>query len=100
MDIVQELSEKEKNQLKQQRKATYYRIVKGEVEELPNLPADPVFMARYLAKGFTLTRPTAKPQTVTQVQEGFTCEVCGKTVSSKLALAGHKRSHKNTVGGN
>jgi len=28
------------------------------------------------------------------VQTEFKCEVCGKVVSSKLALAGHSRSHK------
>ena len=26
---------------------------------------------------------------------GYECEVCGKVVSTALALAGHKRSHKD-----
>lgn len=27
-------------------------------------------------------------------QEMFKCDICGKEVSTKLALAGHKRTHK------
>jgi hypothetical protein len=38
-------------------KATYY---KSSGEALPNLPADPYSMAKYLRRGFTLT-PPAKP---------------------------------------
>lgn len=28
---------------------------------------------------------------------GYNCATCGKTLSTKLALAGHSRSHKKTV---
>ena len=31
---------------------------------------------------------------LTNKEETFKCDICGKEVSTKLALAGHKRSHK------
>jgi len=84
--------------LRPQPRATYYTINKnnGEVVEMPNLPADPYSLQHYLAKGFTLTRPDLKPQT----KEGeFVCKVCGKRFTARIALLGHSRTHKNTVGG-
>ena len=76
-------------------RATLYRVVNGEIMECPDLPVDAFSLQRYLAKGFTLERPQLKSQTVEQSQEGFTCEVCGKSFSTRIALTGHSRSHKN-----
>ena len=82
--------------LYQEPRATYYRIVKGEVMECHNLPADAHSMEHYLAKGFTLTRPELKPQTDAKAQEGeFVCQVCGESFSKRIALIGHSRKHKN-----
>jgi len=40
-------------------------------------------------------KPTVKEESkVEEKQPEFKCEVCGKVVSSKLALIGHKNSHK------
>jgi len=93
-------------------KATYY---KPTGEPMPNLPADPYSMSRYLARGFTLkplkvwdpaaARPDPaeafmpKPVevAVTQLNKetpSYTCDVCGKELRTKFGLAGHKRSHK------
>ena len=69
-------------QLTAQPRITYYDK-KGEAVVLP---ADPYSMRHYLAKGFTLTPPESSSK--------FVCDTCGKEVSTKLALAGHKRSHK------
>ena len=75
-------------------KMTYYRLENNKVVELPNLPADPYHMERYLRRGFTLERPPlTKPQF--ESPSGFSCETCGKVLSTRLALAGHSRSHKN-----
>ncbi len=63
-------------------RATYYN---KEGKELPNLPADPYHLQRYLARGFTLEKP--------QTSE-IKCEVCGKSFKAKIALEGHKHSHK------
>ena len=78
-------------------KTTYYKVDKGVVIPMPNLPADPHNIARYLKRGFTLDIPKVEPPPTEPESEpvGFTCETCGKVVSTKLALAGHKRSHKN-----
>lgn len=38
-------------------KLTYY---KQDGEAMPNLPADPVSLKRYLARGFTLSPPQSK----------------------------------------
>ena len=82
--------------LQREPRATFYRIVNGEVSECPNLPADALSMEHYLAKGFTLTRPDLKSQAVAQAQEGeFVCEVCDKRFNKRIALIGHSRKHKN-----
>lgn len=66
-----------------------------------NLPADPYSLNHYLGKGFVLNQSDLKPQAVEQSQEGdFVCEVCGKSFTKRIALLGHSRSHKVTVGGN
>lgn len=77
-----------------QAKMTYYRVLNGEIVECPNLPADPIFLRRYLNKGFRLSREELMSQAVEKSQEGFVCEVCGKVLKTKLALSGHNRSHK------
>lgn len=59
------------------------------VVSCPNLPADPFSIKRYLARGLRYKPEDLKPQT-----NGFTCDVCGKTLKTKLALSGHKRTHK------
>ncbi len=64
-------------------KATYY---KSTGEAMPNLPADPWSMKRYLNRGFTLAPP---------VEQGLVCDVCGKSgFTHRVGLAGHKRTHK------
>lgn len=37
------------------------------------------------------------PPTHSQESAAFKCEVCGKELSTKLALAGHSRSHKDKL---
>ncbi len=88
-------------ELSPQPKATFYTRdrVTGEVVEMKDLPSDPYSLHHYLSKGFKLNKNDLEPQArkgkgagVEPV--GFTCEVCGKVVSSALALAGHKRTHQ------
>jgi len=70
--------------LQQQPKATYY---KADGTPLPNLPADPRSMKRYLARGFTLAPPNGTL--------GFVCDICGQSgFKARIALAGHRRKHK------
>ena len=38
--------------------------------------------------------PVVEEKAVEPAVEGWVCDVCGKVVSSKIALIGHKRSHK------
>ena len=77
-------------------KMTYYKSENGQEVALPNLPADPYHMSRYLKRGFTLKPSSELPLTEPQKGEstGFPCETCGKVLSTRLALAGHSRSHK------
>ena len=76
-------------------------------EELPNLKTMPMgdyifpdgtihrghtdsyHLARYLSRGLKLVTANSKPQ------KGLVCEVCGKEFKLPIALAGHKRTHKN-----
>ena len=73
--------------LEEQPRATYY---KPNGEALPNLPSDVYSLPRYLARGFTLKPPVQAPPALPENK----CETCGKVVSTKLALAGHMRSHE------
>jgi len=79
-------------------KMTYYKLENGIQVVLPNLPADPYHMSRYLKRGFTLEPQKVSEPPLTEPQQGesvgFPCETCGKVLSTKLALAGHSRSHK------
>jgi len=68
-------------QTRKQPKMTFYR---PDGEALPNLPADANSIAKYLERGLSLVPP---PKT-------FTCETCGKSFDTRIALAGHSRSHK------
>jgi len=69
-----------------QPKATYY---KPDGTELPNLPADPYSLKRYIARGFLLQKPE-----IAQVSpDEHKCETCGKVCKTKLGLSGHMRSH-------
>ena len=78
-------------------KTTYYKVENGSVVTLHGLPADPYHMQRYLKRGFTLEVPKLEPPlTEPQIESpvGFSCEACDKVLSTRLALAGHSRSHK------
>lgn len=69
------------------RKITYY----NPEGEAMRLPADPYSMEHYLNKGYSLKPLTSQEP---QEREAFVCDVCGKAFSSRIALTGHKRSHK------
>src|SRR3990167_5502454 len=80
-------------------RATYY---KKDGEALPNLPADPESMKKYMARGFSLTRPAPAPVVVPApvgvaepVGENnpLTCSVCGVTAKSPLGLNIHSTTH-------
>jgi len=79
-----------------QPKATYFkRDDKGEIIPLPNLPADAESIRKYHTRGIVLDKAMLAPQAVEKSQEGaLACEVCGKSFTHKIALAGHKKSHK------
>jgi hypothetical protein len=71
-------------------KATYYT---RDGRALPNLPADPMSMQCYLARGFTLT-PPANP-VVQAVPERFVCLTCGRDdFKAHIGLVSHMRTHK------
>ena len=78
------------------RKATYY---KPDGEEMPNLPADPNSMERYLARGFTLTKSVAAQASMQVTVEAPIAErnllecVCGFTAKSTFGLSAHQRKH-------
>jgi len=59
-------------------KLTFY---KPNGEPLPNLPADPWSMERYLKKGFTLTPPVPKPIVPSN---GENLEIVGATAQEEL----------------
>ena len=73
------------------RKATYY---KPDGEAMPNLPADPWNMTRYLKRGFTLVPPDRMPEKKPVVDEAQICEVCGFEAKSTFGLQTHMRTHK------
>ncbi len=61
-------------------KATYY---KPDGEAMPNLPADPWSMRRYLRRGFTLVPPMAG------ASNGLTCPLCGFVAKARIGLVSH-----------
>jgi len=68
--------------VKKKMKRIYYHPGTG----LPTcpLPADKYHERRYLSRGFTLEPPIKQ----------FTCDICGKEFTAKIALVGHKRTHE------
>lgn len=87
-------------ELTAQSKITMYRRgeLPDEIIEMSNLPSDPMSLRSYLSRGFTI-RPedlTLRVKQHPENKEGFTCETCGKLLQTKLALAGHLRSHQKT----
>lgn len=80
--------------LQKQPKATYY---KPTGEPMPNLPADPFFMRKYFARGFTLTPPEGKiwPPQSAEDKEEVICPVCGKECKSDFGLKAHMRKHNH-----
>jgi len=91
------------------KKITYY---KSTGEALPNMPADPWHMERYLARGFTLVRPSPPGPAVSRgigiplPQEeapaapsagDLVCTECGFEAKSAFGLQAHKRSHKREI---
>uniref|UniRef100_A0A6M3XP75 Uncharacterized protein n=1 Tax=viral metagenome TaxID=1070528 RepID=A0A6M3XP75_9ZZZZ len=82
--------------LKKQNKMTFYKVLNGEVIEMPDLPSDPIFMRRYLDRGYTLEKPkVAMLETVEQSQEAI------RKVSSKSPRSrrGRKKKIRETEGG-
>ena len=84
-------------------KVTYY---KADGEAMPNLPADPFSMRRYMLRGFSPVPPrepveakvvtaTATGGTAVAIADGvFICEQCGFQAKSKFALSGHRHKHQ------
>lgn len=76
------------------KKTTYYSRNKITGEMVKHfLPCDPYSLEHYLRKGFVTDKSLLEPQTIEQSGE-FVCEVCGKRFTTRIALAGHSRSHK------
>lgn len=77
---------------------TYNRYhYKGRVYDLPDNGAISPKNFRLMeerAPEAPLVEPTTQPQ---QVVKEYKCPVCGKVVSTGLALAGHSRSHRKEV---
>ena len=72
-------------------------------EAMPNLPADPWHMERYLARGFTPDLPKAVVAEQRVVKETVipepaaskpVCGACGQECKSAFGLRAHMRSHK------
>ena len=83
-----------------QAKATYYS---RDGEPMPNLPADPKSLERYLARGFTLTppenpvaMPVAKETILPTVKEEILPQNESETRSKVLKTKRHKRSHNKS----
>uniref|UniRef100_A0A6M3ILZ8 C2H2-type domain-containing protein n=1 Tax=viral metagenome TaxID=1070528 RepID=A0A6M3ILZ8_9ZZZZ len=79
--------------LAQSPKITLYKKDRGAVIAMPNLPADPISLRRYLDRGFKL-RPEDFPQDVIE-ENVIACDQCGKICKSDFGLKAHLRSHKN-----
>lgn len=70
--------------------ATYYN---REGIPLPNMPADPYSMKRYLGRGFTLVQPEkVEPSN----GNGLKCE-CGFIAKDAFGLTVHKRRHQREI---
>ena len=99
-------------------RTTYYT---PDGRAMPNLPADPWSMQRYLARGFSLAppaNPTAAPPPSVGVDElvlmtdpakqedtasssntgGVFCETCGKNFDNKKRPEQAKKAHKRAAG--
>lgn len=66
---------------------TYY---KATGEPMPNLPADPFSMSRYLKRGFTLVPPVV---TQPDISKHWLCEECGFEAKSQSGLYVHQLKH-------
>uniref|UniRef100_A0A6H1ZFH4 C2H2-type domain-containing protein n=1 Tax=viral metagenome TaxID=1070528 RepID=A0A6H1ZFH4_9ZZZZ len=77
-------------------KITLYKKDQGAVIAMPNLPADPNSLRRYLDRGFKL-RPEdfAEKETPKSEVTSVACDQCGKICKSDFGLKAHLRSHKN-----
>lgn len=85
-------------------KATYY---KKTGEAMPNLPADPYSLQKYLRRGFTLTpprvveAPPAPPEIPVAPSggDGFKCDQprCRFSSTSEAGLKIHARKHKREI---
>mgnify|MGYP001593537749 CR=1 FL=1 len=96
-------------------------LYKPDGEALPNLPADPYSMGRYLKRGLTLAppaAPVAQPVRVVGVEEAkaertFPCPSCDLVAKARIGLISHilrkhpdvfvakgrKRKHPSLKGG-
>lgn len=67
-------------------KATYYT---KHGEAMPNLPANPWAMKKYLARGFTLVAP--------KESDMRRCETCGQDCKGDFGLQAHMRKHRTVI---